>query len=106
MEWLIWLGLEVGAHEIGITDVLSSFIKGIFEGMFGVFILAYKYSLLACIALVVIVTVVFGALEKQPKMQNLFIEIIGLIGCILTEHYFWGAMVGILIIQDLLKKED
>ena len=47
MEWLVWLGLEVGAYETGITGFISSIVDlivewfcSILEATFGVFIFA------------------------------------------------------------------
>lgn len=38
MEWLVWLGLEVGAYKTGITGFLSSIVNGFLKAFLGYFL--------------------------------------------------------------------
>lgn len=106
MEWLVWLGLEVGAYETGITGFLSSIVNGFFEGVFGIFFIAYEHSIYALIASIIVVALISGALEKNKKLQSLFILSVLISGCFFKDHYVWGIMGIICVIQELLKKEE
>lgn len=106
MEWLALFGLEIAAYETGISGFLSSVVNSFFEGFFGVFYIAYEHSIYTLIGTIIVITLIFSALEKHKKVQNLFILCILISGCFLKDHYIWGTFGIIAAIQELLKKEE
>ena len=70
MEWFALFGLEIAAYETGISGFLSSVVNGFFEGIFGIFYIAYEHSVYALIGTIIVVTLIYSALEKHKKLPK------------------------------------
>ena len=113
MEWLVWLGLEVGAYETGITGFISSIVDlivewfcSILEATFGVFIFAYEYSVWALAATVIAFGVIIGHFENKPVVYNQLILITMVAGAVLTEHYIIAVFFSVYAIKLIITKES